>query len=421
MSETASGLEIAVVGGGAAGVAAAHVLQRRHRVTLFERETYVGGHVNTVVLQDGPDAGLPVDTGFIVLNDRTYPVLHRLLAQLGVKVRDADMSFGFHCRKSGLQYAGTDFNGIFAQRGNLMRPSFLRMLADIARFGLRGREDLASGGASGRTLGEYLRRGGYSEACVRDYVVPMGAAIWSATAGDVMDFPAETFLRFFDNHGLLDLTDRPQWQTVAGGSHAYVKAFLKGFTGTVRAGEPVRAVRRLPDGVEVRLDSGALRFDRVVIAAHADQALALLADPSDEEKRLLGAWAYRNNRTVLHTDASALPPNRRAWASWNYARELSEGLVSATYHMNRLQGLTASREYCVTLNRREEPPEAHVVRAFDYEHPMYTTASVASQKELPGLNGKRFTYYCGSYFGFGFHEDAVRSGVAVANAFGLDL
>lgn len=424
---TGKPLGIAVVGGGVAGITAAHLLSQRHRVTLYERNDYLGGHTNTIVIPDGPDAGTPVDTGFIVLNDRTYPLLHRLLARLGVAVRYADMSFGYHCRRTGLAYSGKSVDSLFAQRRNLLRPSFWRMLAEIRRFGAEAARDLAAGGFDGRSLGRYLESGRYGREFVAHYILPMGAAIWSTPGAELLEFPAQTFARFFANHGLLSLRERPRWQTVVGGSHAYVKAFRAAFRGEPRVGAPVASVRRTEQGAVVRLADGSRRsFDRVFLAAHADESLALLEDPSPEERRLLGAWRYARNETVLHTDASILPPLRRAWASWNCLREPGAhggggrgDRLAVTYDMNNLQGLRTQEQYCVTLNR--EIDKSRIIRRFVYTHPMYTFDSVRSQEGLPSLNGKRFTYFCGSYFGYGFHEDAVRSAVSAAGELGGTL
>jgi predicted NAD/FAD-binding protein len=418
-------LKVAVVGGGVAGITAAHLLQRRHEVTVFERNDYVGGHTHTIVVPDGPDAGTPVDTGFIVLNDRTYPTLCRLLADLGVGVRNSEMSFSVHDERRGFFYAGNDLNGLFAQRRNLVRPSFLRMLRDILRFSREGLEALESGVAGGRPLGDYLARRRYGPELVRDYLVPMSAAIWSTSPTEVLDFPAEPLLGFFKNHGLLTFRDRPQWQTVVGGSHAYVHAFLARFTGHIHVASPVRALRRTAEGVTLRTGAGSeLDFDRAVIATHADEALALLADPSEEERRLLGAWRYLENRTVLHTDPVVLPPRPRARASWNFVREAGssdDAPVSVSYWMNLLQGLQARQDYCVSLNRHRAVRDQSVIARLVYQHPAYSAASLATQESLPALNGRRGTYFCGSYFGYGFHEDAVRAGAAVALAFGLEL
>ena len=417
---------VAVIGAGAAGLSAAYVLQRRFDVTLFERRERAGGHVHTVRVPSGPDAGTPVDTGFIVMNQRNYPLLTRLFEQLGVTLRDSDMSFGYWDQVSGIQYSGCGAGGVFAQRRNLLRPSFWRMVADILRFFRAGRRDLASGMPATVSLGQYLRRGCYSDAFIRHHLVPMGAAIWSTPCDQMLEFPALSFLRFFENHGLLSTGSRPQWRTVVGGSDTYVKRLLTGFRGEVRVASPVRSIRRRPDRVEVTCDgTAAERFDHAVVATHADEALALLSDPTPDEQRLLGVWRYQLNRAELHTDTSILPPLRGAWASWNYTRVRGSdpcGPATLTYDMTRLQGLTARERYLVTLNRAPSAPNPRgLVERIDYDHPTYSAAAMDTQSGLRGLNGVGRTYYCGSYFGYGFHEDAVRSGVEVARLFGLDL
>lgn len=417
---------VAVIGSGVAGIVSAWELSKAGwSVTLFEKDARVGGHTHTVVVEDGPDAGTPVDTGFIVLNEKTYPGLHGFLAELGVKWRWSEMSFGYHDAGSGLQYAGTTISGLFAQRENLLSPSFWSVVAGIVRFGRSASADLETGALDALTLGEYLRSRGFSRAFIDHYAAPMGGAIWSTGLGEMMDFPARTFARFFKNHGLLSLVDRPRWQTVVGGSHSYVKAFLARFPGRVERGAGVESLRRLPGGgVEVRAHGREPeRFDRAVVACHADEALALLADPSDAEKRVLGAWHYLDNRTVLHTDESFMPPNRRAWAAWNYKREMGEdgsSGVSVTYDMNRLQGLRSSRRYLVTLNPRREPRPGSILRDLNYKHPAYGFSAIRSQAELPSLSGVRDTWFAGSYHGYGFHEDAVQSALTVARSFELD-
>jgi predicted NAD/FAD-binding protein len=420
-----SKLKIAVVGGGVAGIVSSCLLEQRHRVSLFEQNDYLGGHTNTVEIKDGPDAGLAVDTGFIVLNDRTYPLFQKFLKRLDVATRDSEMSFGFQCRQTGLVYAGNNLNGLFAQRRNLLRANFYRFLFEIGRFCRQAREDLARGTLQQITLGEYLQRGRYSGDMIDNYLLPMAAAIWSTPALRAVDFPAEPFLRFFKNHGLLAFRDRPQWKTVVGGSFAYVKAFRKAFPGEIRLNAGVKKVFREPDGVRLQFADGHSRlFDRLVIATHADQALRLLGDASAEERRLLSPWQYQRNHTVLHTDAGLLPVRKPARAAWNFTREATDSgslPVFVTYYMNRLQGLQARQHYCVTLNYPHDfRPEAVIAR-FDYHHPQYTFASLATQPELPRLNGQRQTWFCGSYFGYGFHEDAVRSAVAVAGDFGVSL
>jgi predicted NAD/FAD-binding protein len=420
-----SGLKIAVIGGGVAGITASYLLQRRHAVTLYEKNDYVGGHTHTIVIEDGPDAGTPVDTGFIVLNDRTYPLFNRFLSQLEVPLRKAQMSFSYHCRQTGLQYASSNFNTIFAQRSNLLNPSFWYMLLGITRLNSKTRQKLNRGQLEGLSLGEYLEREGFSQKLIEAYLIPMAAAIWSTPDVKMMDFPAEAFFRFFENHGLLTLTDQPQWYVVEGGSHAYVTAFLDSFTGQALTNHGVTSVRRTDSGPVVRFDDGREeRYDRVVIAAHANEAYHMLADPSPDESRLLSPWQYANNHTVLHTDISLLPPNRRAWASWNYVRERdveSESPVTVTYHMNRLQSLKTENNYCVTLNPVKPIPGEYIIREIEYTHPMFTFDALKTQQDLPGLNGQNNTSFCGSYFGYGFHEDAVRSAVRVAEEFGIDL
>jgi predicted NAD/FAD-binding protein len=414
--------QVAVVGSGVAGLTAAHLLSASHDVTLIEAGPRAGGHTNTVTIPDGPDAGLPVDTGFIVMNERNYPLFTALLRELRVETQASDMTFGYHDERTGLQYAGTGLAGLFARRRQLVDPSFLGLLGDIGRFNAATRGALHAGQLAGVTLAEHVASLRLGARLHEAYLYPMAAAIWSAPLAGVGAFPAESFARFFDNHGLLTLRDAPQWRTVAGGSQSYVRALLARFPGTLRLATPVASIQRRADGVTVAMRSGELlRCDHVVLATHADQALALLARPTPDECRLLGSWRYAINRTVLHCDPSVLPPRRAAWASWNYAREAGAGddaPVSVTYHMNRLQRLKATREWCVTLNRRAPIDERRVVATFDYAHPQYDFPALASQAALPSLQGVQRTWYCGSYFGFGFHEDAVRSAHDAVRAFG---
>jgi uncharacterized protein len=418
-------LNIAVIGAGITGLTAAHILQRKHLVTLFEKNAYIGGHTHTIVISNGPDKGMPVDTGFMVLNDRAYPTFHQLLKQLEVPVRNSDLSFGYWDEKSGLQYAGTNLNGLFAQRSNLWSPAFWLMLREKGSFKARAKKDLEGGKLEALTLGEYLMNENYSSRFIHDYIIPMGSAIWSTSVREMMDFPADTFARFFENHGLLDFTGRPQWQTIVGGSQSCVKAILKTFKTRVRVSDAVEEVKRKGEQVTLRTREGKEQsFDKVVIACHADEALALLAEPTEDEQRLLSAWSYQKNFTVLHTDKDVMPPLPRTWASWNYTREKETTLaqpVSMTYHMNRIQGLETREQYFVTLNRVRPIPERYMVKEIYYTHPTFTRAAVESQKELPNLNGVNHTYFCGSYFGYGFHEDAVKSAVAVAQCFGMNL
>jgi len=409
---------VAVIGGGVAGIVAAHRLQKAHDVTLLEQSDYLGGHTHTIAVPDGPDAGTPIDTGFIVFNEATYPHFIRFLEELGVPSRRTEMSFGFQCVQSGLIYAGNDLNGLFAQRSNLFNPRFFRFLLEIGRFSRQAILDLDTGQDLG-TLEQWTRQHKFLPFMVENYLKPMAAAIWSCPAGQVAAFPARAFLLFFRNHGLLSFRNRPSWHTVSGGSWSYVKAFTRTFTGTIRLEAGVERLDRTDDGVLVTYKEGVReRFDQVVIATHADQALRLLGDPTPEERRLLGPWRYEANSTVLHTDLSVLPPMRRAWACWNFRREAGKGAdrpVYVTYGMNLLQGLNTQRQYLVTLNRPGDYNESKVIARMTYHHPVYTTESMATQPELESLNGVHRTFFCGSYFGYGFHEDAVRSSVQAVN------
>ena len=403
---------VAVVGGGVAGIVAAHLLQETHQVSLFEQNDYLGGHTHTITIPDGPDAGTPVDTGFIVFNEATYPYFIGFLEELKVPWRETDMSFGFHCRQTDFYYAGNTLNGLFGQRANLLRPQFYRFLLEIGRFCRQGTTDVSSGEDHG-TLAEYVSRHQFMPFMVDNYLKPMAAAIWSAPTGQVTAFPALSFLQFFRNHGLLSLHNRPRWRTVAGGSNSYVSAFLNRFSGTVHLNAAIKRIVRNDDGVQIEFSDGHQQhFDQIVIATNADQALQLLGDPTAEETRLLGPWRYEANSTVLHTDQSVLPPVSRAWSCWNFRREAegdAEQPAYVTYSMNLLQGLKTDRHYLVTLNRPGDYNPEQVIATMQYHHPTYTGASIATQAELPSLNGCRRTCFCGSYFGYGFHEDAVRS------------
>lgn len=427
MSEkSVSKQKLAVIGGGVAGIVSAYMLQNKYRVTLFDQNDYLGGHTNSIEITRGPDAGLAVDTGFIVLNDATYPLFQNFLASLGVETRVAEMSFGFQCLQSGLVYAGNDLNGLFAQRRNLVSPSFFSFLLEIARFSKKARNDLDSGTVPSVTLGEYLQQGNFSTFLIDNYLLPMAAAIWSTPTLRAAEFPAEAFLHFFRNHGLLSLRHRPQWKTVVGGSFAYVKAFQRNFCGKVQLNTGVEKVFREAEGIRLQFADGLNeQFDQVVLATHADQALRLLGDPSVDEQRLLSPWKYQHNHTVLHTDSTLLPEQRAAWSAWNFTREADGDAgsrpVFVSYYMNLLQGFHAEQDYCVTLNRRKSIRPESVIAEFDYQHPQYSFASLATQTELPSLNGQRNSWFCGSYFGYGFHEDAVRSAVDVAENLGGQL
>ena len=417
-------MKVAVVGTGIAGNVAANRLAREHDVTVYEADSRVGGHSNTVdVLLGG--RRWAVDTGFIVYNERTYPHFTALLDELGVESQPSDMSFSFSDRQSGLEYNGASLNTLFAQRRNLLRPAFYRMLADILRFNRESLELLESPDPT-LTLGQLLAEGRYSRGFVDDYLVPMGAAIWSAAPEDMLRMPAAFFVRFFHNHGLLSIDDRPTWRVIRGGSRRYVEALVAGHRDRIRLNAPVHWIRRHADFVELKSrDQEPERFDRVFLACHSDQALRLLTDPSPQEREVLGAIEYQPNRAVLHTDESLLPRRRRAWAAWNYhvpaAGRPAGGKVTLTYNMNLLQGLDAPSTFCVTLNDRGSIDPATVIQTFDYAHPLFTERGVAAQRRHREIDGARRTYFCGAYWRYGFHEDGVVSALDALRHFNEDL
>jgi uncharacterized protein len=395
-------MRIAVIGSGVAGLGAAYVLSRAHDVHVFERDGRAGGHANTVTHD-----GLELDTGFLVHNERNYPLLGRLFGELGVATHASDMSFSVSCNSCGLEYSG---RRPFAQPRNAASPSFLSLLREIGRWLRTARPEDES-----QSLGSYLDAHGYSQRFRRHFLVPLTSALWSTAPGRALEFPAAYAIRFFDNHGMLGF-GRFRWRTVTGGSRTYVNAIGARLGDGLRLGAGVRSIRRTSDGVELRVGDGVERYDRVVIATHADEALSLLEDPTEEERRVLGRFTYSVNETTLHTDSSFLPRTRAARASWNY-RLGDDGRATVTYHLNRLQGLDAEKDYCVTLN--EAVPEEHVLERISYTHPLFTVDTMRAQAELPGL-GSATTRYAGAYFGNGFHEDGLASGVAAARAFGVE-
>lgn len=410
-------MRVAIIGSGIAGLGCAWLLQRQGRaVTLFEANDYPGGHTHTVdVALDGLVA--PVDTGFLVYNERTYPRLIALLAELGVASAPSTMSFSVRNDAAGVEWAGTDLRALFAQPGNLLRPTFWRMLADILRFNRETTAMLKSDGVFAITLGEYLDASGYS-APFRDwYLVPMAAAIWSSPENDVLDFPLPTFIRFCHAHGLLQIFDRPQWRTVAGGARTYVARMLAELT-DLRLSSPVRRIRRHANFVEVATDAKPVeRFDEVVLACHSDQSLALLADASRNERQLLSSVRYQKNRALLHTDPRLMPKSRNAWAAWNYLAagpDRGEMAVTVTYWINKLQPLPFKTPVLVTLNPPYEPRAGTLIAEFEYSHPLVKSAAVTAQHRFAHLQGERHTWYAGAWLGYGFHEDGLASAHAVA-------
>ena len=388
---------------------AAHRLAPRHDVTVYESGAHVGGHSHTVDVEHlGREYAL--DTGFIVFNDWTYPNFIQLLGELGVPWQPSRMSFSVRCEKSGLEYNGTSINSLFAQRRNIARPSFLRMVADIVRFNRRARALLAPG-APDITLSEYLGRDGYSRYFVDHYIIPMGAAIWSSRPVDMLEFPARFFVEFFANHGFLSVDERPTWRVVRGGSREYVKRLTASFASKIQLNTPVASLQRQPNRVLVRLKNGAVEsFDQVFIACHSDQALKLLSDPSPQEREILGAIPYQANEALLHTDTALMPRRPLAWAAWNYHLPIeARGRVTVTYNLNILQSLKGPAQFLLSLNRNADVDPRKVLGRYLYHHPVYTAAAVAAQGRRGEINGARRTYYCGAYWSYGFHEDGVNS------------
>ena len=401
-------MRIAIVGTGIAGNTAAYKLGKEHEITVYEASSYVGGHTNTIDVSEG-DRTIAVDTGFIVFNDRTYPKFIELLDEIGQESQPSLMSFSVSSGDGRLEYNGAGLNALFAQRRNILRPPFFRMIRDILRF---NREAMATlpFEAESQTVGRYLLSHGYSREFMDDYLVPMAAAIWSAEPVAIHDMPLQFLVRFFDNHGLLQLKDRPVWRVIKGGSREYVKKLVAGHRDRIRLDTPVKAVIRHESGVEIVSDRfGREWYDAVFLACHSDQALALLDAPMAVEREVLGAIRFQDNEAVLHTDASVLPTRRRAWAAWNYhIPENQHGQVAVTYNMNMLQSIDCDKQYCVTLNNDRRIDPSKVIRRIQYQHPVYSREAVAAQLRQAEVNADR-TFFCGAYWRNGFHEDGVVS------------
>ncbi|MFT6029937.1 MAG: putative NAD/FAD-binding protein [Oleiphilaceae bacterium] len=416
--------KIAVIGSGISGLSAANVLSRVHEVSLFEANNYLGGHTHT---QDVELAGktYPVNTGFIVFNDWTYPNFIKLMDQLGVESEDSDMSFSVRCENTGLEYNGTSLNSLFAQRLNIIRPKFLFMVKDILRFNKQTVGLLASEAVDDeQTLGQFVKENDYSDAFVNYYIVPMGAAIWSASVEVMMDFPLRFFLKFFNNHGMLSVDERPQWRVIKGGSRSYIEPITQAYKKRIYMNTPIKKVVRDAQGVDIITAKGQThRFDQVVFACHSDQALAMLDKPSRQESEVLGSIPYQNNHVVLHTDTRLMPKKKLAWASWNYhIPQRANDCAMVTYNMNILQNFDDAPEtFLLTLNRSQEINPDKIIAKYEYTHPVFTQDGIKAQARHAEISGQNRTHYCGAYWFNGFHEDGVKSGLRVAEAFGLSL
>jgi predicted NAD/FAD-binding protein len=412
-------MKIAVIGSGISGNVAAYHLNKNHDITVYEANDYIGGHTHT---HDINHKGKPfaVDTGFIVFNHKTYPNFIALLKELGVEEQLSTMSFGVKCEKNGLEYMGSTINSLFAQRRNIFRPSFWRMIKDILRFN-REAANLLNDSSDEVSLGDYLEQHNYSQVFINHYLVPMAAAVWSADLKLMFEFPARYLVRFFHNHGLLSVNDRPDWYVIKGGSKTYARALTSSFVDKIKLSTPVTKVERTDKGVRVTCAAGEEAFDAVFFACHSDQALKMIHMPTESEKQVLGAIKYQDNEVLLHTDASIMPKRKAAWAAWNYhLLDGDQSRVPVTYNMNILQSLDCEDQFCVTLNNSDAIDQFKVLKRLNYHHPIYTKESVAAQSRHAEINTNRF-YFCGAYWRYGFHEDGVVSALEAIKQFQGDF
>lgn len=412
---------IAIIGSGISGQTCGYLLSPKHEISLFEANDYLGGHTATVDINiDGEP--LAVDTGFIVFNDRTYPNFIKMMQQIGVTSKPTEMSFSVHNEANGLEYNGHNLNSLFAQRRNLVNPRFYRFIWEILRFNKLAKQYVLEDTANrNETLGSFLEEHDFSNYFANNYILPMVAAIWSASLSSSKDFPLQFFLRFFNNHGLLDIKNRPQWYVINGGSRSYIKGLTRNIQ-DIRLNTAVKSVRRFDDHVEINVNGNTEVFDEVIFACHSDQALALLGDANTQEQAILGAIKYRNNDVVLHTDTTLLPKRKKAYASWNYHLDSNtDALPSVTYNMNILQGLETQQTLCVSLNQNDKIAPEHVLRSFNYAHPEFSLDALNAQQQRSIISGKQHTHFCGAYWYSGFHEDGVRSALDVCNSFNTTL
>tara|TARA_B100000405_G_scaffold239_1_gene217 strand:- start:2066 stop:3313 length:1248 start_codon:yes stop_codon:yes gene_type:complete len=415
-------MKIAIIGSGISGLTSAYLLNRNHDITVFEANDYIGGHTHTHNIKI-KDKEYAVDTGFIVYNERTYPNFIKLLDTLGVERQLSTMGFSVKSASEDYEYAGESLNSLFAKRSNIFRLGFLRMLYEMYRFGKKS-DSTGLGLDVSITLGTYLRSENYSNEFINYFIIPMGAAIWSTPANKVLDMPAYFFIKFFYNHGMLEIINRPKWWVIKDGSSAYIKKIIKGFESKINLSSPIRTVSRLDNGIEIEIANSKkpLIFDAVVFATHSDQALGMLKDPTEKEKDILSSIPYQKNEVLLHTDSSVLPKRKLAWASWNYQLDSNpESPVVLTYNMNILQSLDCDETFCVTLNDHQSVDKSKVLKKITYHHPLFTVKGIEAQKRKLEISGVNNTYYCGAYWHNGFHEDGVASAIEVCKHFGEQI
>jgi predicted NAD/FAD-binding protein len=414
-------MKIGVIGTGISGLVCAYHLSKKYEVSVFEANSSIGGHTATVDVQTPRSGHVAIDTGFIVFNDWTYPNFIHLIDELRVPWKPSTMSFSVQAENDGIEYNGTDLNGLFAQRRNLLSPSFHRMIRDILRFNREAVQMIAGDASSNMPLEQYLVANGYRREFIENYIIPMGAAIWSASRTQMRTFPLRFFVQFFKNHGMLSVDDRPVWRVILNGSRSYLEPLTRSFASRIHVNSPVLGVKRSADGVLLRVGGprGQTEFqaDEVIFASHSDQTLRMLEDADDQEREILGKFAYQPNAVTLHTDQRVLPKRRRAWAAWNYLVPAQErGSVALSYNMNLLQGLSVPETFCVSLNMDDRIREEKILRRFTYDHPVFTRDAVSAQARWSDISGKRHTHFCGAYWRNGFHEDGVVSALKVCKA-----
>ena len=415
--------KVAIIGSGISGLTCGYLLSKKHQVTLFEKNDYLGGHTATVDININ-NKDYAIDTGFIVCNNKTYPNFLKLLSRIGIEIQDTIMSFSVKNERTGLEYNGNNLNSLFAQRRNFFNPKFYLLIAEILRFNrtckaLYQQDNIEST----FTLGDFLTQNKFSDYFCQHYILPMGAAIWSTSLHEMKEFELRFFIQFFYNHGLLNVADRPQWHVIKGGSRSYIAPLIEPFKDNIHLSSQIKTIKRGNAGVELHFEDGSIKtFDDVILACHSDQALALLESPTAAEQAILGAIEYSENKVVLHHDENMLPTRRLAWASWNYSLDLQQPRPAAvTYNMNILQGIDSDTTFCVTLNQSDLIEPAKILRQFTYHHPVFNTQSMAAQRRRKDICGHNHTHFCGAYWYNGFHEDGVRSALDVCDRFNCEL